>query len=105
VFFVLQTVLVTTRRTYVHRTIGWAGAGLAALMIVVAMTAAVVSGRQGIATGHEIEALEFLTTPVFSMLIFLTLVASAVYWRNTPETHKRLMLLATISILDAAVAR
>jgi hypothetical protein len=39
------------------------------------------------------------------MLVFVILVAAAVYYRRSPETHKRLMLLATISILDAAVAR
>ena len=35
------------------------------------------------------------------MLVFLLLVAGAVIARRRPETHKRLMLLATLSILDA----
>ena len=39
------------------------------------------------------------------MVVFATLVAAAIRLRRDPQTHKRLMLLATISILDAAVAR
>jgi hypothetical protein len=39
------------------------------------------------------------------MMVFVVLVGSALYYRRRPETHKRLMLLATISILDAATAR
>src|SRR5205085_12548370 len=37
--------------------------------------------------------------------VFLALVAAAIGYRRQAETHKRLMLRATISILDAAVAR
>ena len=40
-----------------------------------------------------------------AMLLFGGLVGAAVAWRRHPDTHKRLMLLATISLLDAAVAR
>jgi len=38
-------------------------------------------------------------------VMFATFVAAAIRYRRDPQTHKRLMLLATISILDAAVAR
>jgi hypothetical protein len=33
------------------------------------------------------------------------LVVAAFIWRRQPEAHKRLMLLATIDLLNAAVAR
>jgi hypothetical protein len=39
------------------------------------------------------------------MITFLILTAAAVYYRRRPEAHKRLMLLATINIVDAAIAR
>jgi hypothetical protein len=39
------------------------------------------------------------------MLVFAIIVGAAFYYRRRPETHKRLMLLATIAILPAAVAR
>jgi hypothetical protein len=103
--FVAQTSLVAVGRADVHRKLGWAGACLAVLMVVVALNAAVHGAHRDIAAGYEIESLRFFTTPVLSMAIFASLVALAIAARGRPETHKRLMLLATLSLLDAAVAR
>ena len=103
--FVVQTSLVAAGRTDVHRKLGWAGACLALLMVVVALNAAVHGAHRDIAAGYEIESLRFFTTPVLAMVMFASLVALAVAARGRPETHKRLMLLATLSLLDAAVAR
>lgn len=105
VLFVAQTSLVAAHRTDLHRRLGWVGAALAAVMIVAALTAAILSGRRAIDAGHEREALTFFATPISSMAVFLGLVAAAIGYRHRSETHKRLMLLATISILDAATAR
>ncbi len=38
-------------------------------------------------------------------MLFALFVGLAVHWRNRPQTHKRLMLLATLSISQAAFAR
>jgi len=103
--FVAQTSLVAKRRIDVHRKLGWAGACLAALMVVVALNAAVHGAHRDIAAGYEIESLRFFTTPVLAMAMFASLVALGVLARARSETHKRLMLLSTISLLDAAVAR
>jgi hypothetical protein len=103
--FVAQTSLVAARRTPIHRKLGWAGACLAVLMVVVALNAAVHGAQRDIAAGYEEQALSFFTTPVLSMVMFATLVGLAVASRGRPETHKRLMLLATLSLLDAATAR
>ena len=105
VLFTAQTMLVAARRIDVHRRIGWAGAALAVLMVVVAITAAILSGRRDVAAGHEDAAFTFLTTPFLAMVVFMILVGAAVSYRRRSETHKRLMVLATISLLDAAVAR
>jgi len=99
-----QTSLVAAHRTDLHRRLGFAGAALAGLMVVIGLTAAIVSGRRDVAAGSD-EALSFLTTPFADMLVFLALVVAAIGYRRRTEAHKRLMLLATISILDAAVAR
>jgi hypothetical protein len=103
--FLAQTTLVAAGRTDIHRRLGWAGAGLAVLMVVAALSAAIFSGHREVLAGHADQARTFLAVPIFSMLVFPVFVASAVYYRRYPETHKRLMLLATLSIIDAAVAR
>jgi hypothetical protein len=103
--FVAQTSLVAAGRTDVHRKLGRVGACLALLMVVVALNAAVHGAQRDIAAGYLTESLRFFTTPVLSMVMFASLVALAVIARGRPETHKRLMLLATLSLLDAAVAR
>ena len=103
--FVAQTSLVAVGRTAFHRKLGWAGACLAVLMVVVALNAAVHGAHRDIAAGYVTESLRFFSTPVLAMAMFASLVALAVAARGRAETHKRLMLLATLSLLDAAVAR
>jgi len=103
--FVAQTSLVAGGRTDIHRKLGWAGAWLALLMVVVALNAAVHGAHRDIAAGYVTESLRFFATPVLAIAMFATLVTLAVLARGSPETHKRLMLLATLSLLDAAVGR
>jgi hypothetical protein len=105
VFFLLQTALVASRRTGIHRKVGWIGVGLALAMVVAGTTAGILSGRGTVAAGYADESFTFLTTPLLSMVMFSTLVGAAIMSRAQPELHKRLLLLATISILDAPIAR
>jgi hypothetical protein len=102
--FLTQTVLVASRRTDLHRRLGPIGAGLAVLLVVVGLTTAIVSARRTFAAGDE-GALTFLAIPFGDMVVFSILAAAAIYYRRWSEAHKRLMLLATMSILDAAIAR
>lgn len=102
---VVQTTLVAAHRTPLHRIVGWVGAGLAALVVIVGVTTAIVFGRGTIEAGFGDEVRAFLTTPFFSMTCFVILVAAAIVSRTRPQTHKRLMLLATINLLDAPIAR
>jgi hypothetical protein len=103
--FITQTSLVAARRTNVHRRLGWAMAALAVVMVVAGTTAGIWSMRRQVEAGLAQQAQAFLTTPLFSMVAFAAFVAAAIRLRRDSQTHKRLMLLATISILDAAVAR
>jgi hypothetical protein len=103
--FIAQTSLVAARRTAVHRRLGWATAALAVVMVALGTTAGIWSMRRQVDAGFAQQAQAFLTTPLFSMVAFAMLVGAAIRFRRDPQMHKRLMLLATISILDAAVAR
>jgi hypothetical protein len=104
VLFLLQTVLVARRRTDLHRRLGVVGVLLAGAMVVAGTAIAIVSLRYNFAHGN-LGSLSFFAIPVGDMVVFPILVAAALASRRQTEMHKRLMLLATISVLDAAIAR
>ncbi|PYS62707.1 MAG: hypothetical protein DMF74_12360 [Acidobacteria bacterium] len=104
VLLVTQTTLVATKRTRTHMRLGIAGGLLATLMIVIGTVTAIVRAK-GPSPVPGVNPLSFLTIPLGDMLVFATLVGMAFYFRRRADMHKRLMLLATIAILPAAVAR
>ena len=99
-----QTTLVATKRTRTHMRLGVAGGLLASLMILIGTVTAIVRAK-GPSPVPGVNPLSFLTIPLGDMLVFASLVGAAFYFRRRADTHKRLMLLATIAILPAAVAR
>jgi hypothetical protein len=103
--FLLQTTLVATHRTDIHRRLGMLGGIIAAFMIVLGPTTAVIRASQGATPVPGVSALSFLVVPLGDMFVFAILVGAGFYFRRRPDVHKRLMLLATISILAAAIAR
>ena len=102
--FVAQTALVASHRVALHRRLGVAGAILAAAMILVGTSTAVAAAKRGGAP-PGVDPLAFLAIPIFDMVLFTSFVTAALFLRRNKETHKRLMLLAYISIIVAAVAR
>ena len=103
---VAQTSLVKLGRTDVHRKLGIAGAILAVIMVSLGVTVAIAFARRGIGTPQEGLILRyFLPFPLLAMLAFTSFVGAAIYWRRSPEVHKRLMLLATFTVLQAAISR
>ena len=104
VLFITQTALVAANRTRVHRRLGISGAVIAVLMVIVGTVTAIIRAKQG-AAPVGIPPLAFLTVPLTDMLVFPSLVGAGFYFRRKVDVHKRLMLLATIAILPAAIAR
>jgi hypothetical protein len=106
VLLVTQATLVAKGRLVLHRRLGTAGAWLAAAMIALGVYAALVAAnRPGGFIGVPVPPLQFLIVPLTDMVLFGTLVALAVANRREAQTHKRLMLLATINLTTAAFAR
>jgi FtsH-binding integral membrane protein len=104
VLLLAQTALVAGRRTDIHRTLGLAGAFLAAVVFVLGVAVAVETlRRNGGPPGGDPR--KFLAIPLGDIIVFGVLVGAAVLQRQDSDTHKRLMLLATISLLTAAVTR
>lgn len=104
-FFGLQSWLVYAGRTPSHREWGMAGIALATAMVFSVFIAAGAMVHLRTAAGHGPEALGFTWVQVGGMLFFGGAVATAIANVRQPEVHKRLMLLATISLLDAPIAR
>jgi hypothetical protein len=102
--FVAQTALVATHRVRLHQRLGIAGAVLASTMIVIGLATAIEGASRG-AAPPGIDPLAFLTVPFFDIVLFATFVGAALWNRRIKDSHKRLMLLAYISIMAAAVAR
>jgi len=102
--FIVQTALVASRRVAVHRRLGVAGAVLAAAMVVAGTFIAIATAARGSAPAG-VDPLAFLVIPIFDMVLFATFVTAALALRRDRETHKRLMLLAYVSIIVAAVGR
>ena len=104
VWFVTQTALVSARRVDLHRKLGMFAAAWAALMVPVGAAAALHVAAA--ATGDlAVELRRFLAVQAFDLGVFATLVAAGVMARRNPSAHKRLMLLASVSLLPPAVAR
>ena len=103
VLFVAQVWLVSTRRTKLHQRLGVWGAILAALMLLVGVLTAIFGAARGSSPGPP--PLQFLVIPLGDLLVFAILVGTALYFRRRLDLHKRLMLLATVSLLPPAIAR
>lgn len=105
VLFVVQAALVSARRTDIHRKLGVLAAVLAPLMLVVGFQAAVAAARRGFSTPGLPPPLVFLAVPMFDLVVFAALVGAALWFRRNPAMHKRLMLLAMLAVVTAAIAR
>jgi hypothetical protein len=101
---IVQTSLVITGRTDIHRRLGMFGFGLACLMVVLgAMAGTDLLRRDGAAMGAGAKA--FYAATLGDMIIFAALVYFAFRKRFDPAAHKRLILIATISLMEAAINR
>jgi hypothetical protein len=102
--FLTQTILVASGRRDIHRRLGVAGAVLACVMIGLALISA-VGGFWKSPPRPTIDHVMLYIVVHVDMFMFATLVIAGLLLRNRHETHKRLMFLATVSLLDAVTER
>jgi len=101
-----QTSLVAAGRVDLHRRLGLLGFGLAFLVLVLGLLAATDSLARNFAAGEPgVGARAFYAIPLAAMLAFSTLTYFAFRERFHSAAHKRLILIATIALLDAAFIR
>ena len=104
-YFSFQTWLAASGRVARHRSLGMIGVSLATAMTIMGFLASVDAMKRAAALGQTDAGKAFAIVPLSGILFFAVVFTLAVAATRRPETHKRLMLLAGISILDAAVAR
>lgn len=104
-YFAFQSWLAASGQIARHRTIGMIGVSLATAMTIFGFLVAVNVMKRSAALGLTDEGIAFAIVPLSGIAFFAVVFTLAIANVRRPEIHKRLMLLAGISLLDAAVAR
>ncbi len=97
--FFTQALLIARAREPIHRKLGIAGAVIAT--ILVPLNAFVIA--RSVSRSH-LGALPVIGDYA-TLLLFAVLVAVGIRFRHKPDVHKRLMLIATITLTGPAIVR
>jgi hypothetical protein len=100
-----QVWLAASGRLKRHRAMGLVGVSFATAMTLAGLAASIASMHVAAAGGFAAAGMEFAIVPVSSILFFAVAVAAAIANVRRPEWHKRLMLVAMVSVLGAPIAR
>jgi hypothetical protein len=102
--FIWQTSLVSAGRLVPHRK----AAPIALVLLAGMILSGGLAGLQGVgrASGPpDILPLSWLAVTLVPIPFFTGLILAALYFRRTPQTHKRLILLAMFTMLPPAIGR
>lgn len=105
VLLAVQVGLISAKKVKWHKQLGLAGFGLAVAMVALGVMAGTDSLRRGMDGHSGLGAKTFYVIPLSGILAFGVLVYFAYRARFKPAVHKRLILIATIAISEAAIAR
>jgi hypothetical protein len=103
--FWAQTSLVARRRLTRHRELGVAAVGIAIAMCFVGLGVTISSLRHADAAGFGLAGRAFSIVSISAIVLFAMLVAIAFMNVKNPDVHKRVMLIATASLLQAGIGR
>lgn len=105
--FLVQSLLISAGRLAWHKTLGMAAMVIAVLIVPTGcMSTLLPAERAIIRHGPDmLGRLNVLGLEITQMLLFGGFVAVAIMRRNRTAVHKRLMVLATLSILPNAIVR
>jgi hypothetical protein len=105
-FVAVQGVLPAQGRIRLHRTLGWFGAGLALLVLITGVMVAIQGVHDGwdpfrLGSGEAFAAIPFRDLSTFATFFVIGILTR----KSAPEAHKRMMTLATLSVIPAGLAR
>jgi hypothetical protein len=107
VLLLVQVSLAARGRVAAHRRVGTAGIAYGGLVLATGVLISFAAPLLRVETGdwNLDRAGGFLIIPLGDMVLFGGFFGAAVAYRRRPEIHKRLILLATVALLFAAVGR
>ena len=105
--FLIQTLLIQADQTALHRKLGVLGIVSAALVPIFGVSATVIAARREVlAHAQDVSiVIVVLALELTQMLTFAGFAAGGFLLRKRVDVHKRLMLLATLSMLPNAIVR
>ena len=104
-FFVYQSWLIASGDTARHRDVGMVGVSLATAMVIIGTLTAINSATRAAAAGFAPAGETFMIVPMAALAEFAILVIAALLNLRRMEWHKRFMLAATATTLEAPIAR
>jgi chromate transport protein ChrA len=102
--YLVQTALISAHRVAWHRSLGTVAFCLPPLMIVIGIIAALDALNRKVMIGPLDPAVS-LAIPLLGIACFAIVIFASWRARRKPDAHKRLILLATVSLVEAAFGR
>jgi hypothetical protein len=102
--YLVQSALISARRVKWHRSLGVIAFCLPPVMVVLAVIAALDALHRGVRIG-PLDSAVSLAIPLLGIFSFSVVIYASWQTRRRPDAHKRLILLATIALVDAALGR
>lgn len=105
-FMAVQGVLPSRGHVRLHRALGWWGAGIAVLVMITGVMIAAYGVHHGwdpfgLGSGEAFAAIPFRDLTTFATFLVIGLATR----KSAPEAHKRMLTLATLSVIPAALGR
>ena len=104
-FFLSQTILVASHRTISHRAWGMAGISLATAMAISMLLVIIDAIQAAELLGIGDARRRFSILPFSTLVLFTVFFTLAIVNVSKPDLHKRFMVLASVPMLQAAMAR
>lgn len=104
---IAQASLAARGQIAAHRKVGRFGIAYGALVLVLGLIVAIAMPVINVHTGawSTERAETFLAVPLGDMVLFGSFFGAAIAYRSKPEIHKRLIVLAAVAVMFAAVGR
>lgn len=104
ILYLAQSALISARRVAWHRSLGAIAFCLPPIMIVIGVIAALDALRRKVTIGPLDPAVS-LAIPLLGITCFTVVIFASWRARRKPDSHKRLILLATVGLIEAALGR